>query len=481
MKTVGRRRGMCEWDGFAEAVPRMRAILAHGSSGELPPFQLLCEPGMSGHEQRACSELWIRDRLAVSRVECASLPFLFDDGERKKIRIGYLSNDFHDHATSLLLVESLEMHDRARFELHAYSYGGNDGKSMRPRLETAFDDFHDISAMTDREAADAIHRDRVDILVDLKGYTLNARTGILMLHPAPIQVNYLGYPGTLGADICDYIVTDRFITPPTTAADYAESFAFMPHSYQPHGRPALLGPRPERAAAGLPPDGFVFCCFNQPYKITPEMFGLWCRLLHFVPGSVLWMLDSALARGNLRNAALGHGIGSERLIFAPDMAQTGHLERLQLADLVLDTAPYGAHTTASDALWAGVPIVTCPGETFPSRVAGSLLHAIGLAELIAPDLDGYFDVAYGLATDPERLDLLRHKLRRNRETCPLFDVVRYTADLEQIYEIMWRRHRAGLPPAAIACPSPLYPAGGLGQRLATDEFLEPVPYPTSLA
>ena len=343
----------------------------------------------------------------------------------------------------------LEMHDRSRFDVRAYSYGADDGRAMRRRLEAAFDGFRDVGGLTDIAVARAIFADKIDILVDLKGYTRDARTGVLMLHPAPVQVNYLGYPGTLGSGICDYIVTDRFVTPPDSAADYSESFAYMPHSYHPHGRRAAAGQPPGRAEVGLPPDSFVFCSFNQPYKITPDMFSLWCRLLALVPGSVLWLLDSDTAKGNLRNEALRRGVDPRRLIFAPDMAQPGHIARLQLADLVLDTAPCGAHTTASDALWAGVPVVTSPGETFASRVAGSLLQAAGLGELITADFGGYFDLALDLATDVRRLDALRARLRRSRDSCALFDVAGYTADLEHVYEIMWRRCQAGLPVAAI--------------------------------
>ena len=449
MKSIGRQRGMCEWDGFGEGAPHLRGIMARGESGKLAPFHLLSEPGVTAAEQRACSELWIRDRLAASRPERAGLDFRFDRGARTKIRLGYLSSDFQDHATALLLIETLEAHDRARFDVRAYSYGADDGRTMRKRLEKTFDAFSDVRSFTDIEAARAIHADGIDILIDLKGYTLNARTGILLLHPAPVQVNYLGYPGTLGADVCDYLVTDRFMTPPGSAADYSESFAYMPNAYQPHGRAAPPGVMPGRAEMGLPPAGFVFCSFNQHYKITPELFGLWCRLLQCVPDSVLWLIDSDGARGNLRNEALRRGVSPDRLVFAPDMAQAGHLARLQLADLVLDTAPCGAHTTASDALWAGAPIVTCPGETFASRVAGSLLHASGLSELIAADLDGYFDLALDLATNAQRLGALRARLADNRVTCALFDVAGYTADLENIYEIMWRRCQAGQAAAPI--------------------------------
>jgi predicted O-linked N-acetylglucosamine transferase (SPINDLY family) len=410
---------------------------------------MLSAPGISSGEQRSCSELWIRDRREVSLQARSGLDFRFDARAGRKIRLGYLSSDFQDHATSLLLVEILEQHDRDGFEIHGYSMGADDGKTMRRRLESSFDKFQDISLLSDCEAAQKIHFDGIDILIDLKGYTLGARTGIFLLHPAPIQVNYLGYPGTLGTDICSYIVTDRYVTPPSSASHYSEAFAYMPHSYQPHGRAGVVGAPPARAAVGLPATGFVFCCFNQAYKFTPEIFSLWCRLLSLVPDSVLWLLDAGLAKGNLRNEALRRGINPQRLVFAPDMAQSPHLERLQCADLVLDTSPYGAHTTASDALWVGVPVLTCPGQTFPSRVAGSLLQAVGLDEMIVADHVGYIDLAYELAETPGRMDAVRRKLSRNRLGCKLFDVDGYTADLERLFRIMCARHWAGQPVTAI--------------------------------
>ena len=320
---------------------------------------------------------------------------------------------------------------------------------MRARLSRAFDRFNDITPFSDAESAQAIHRDGIDILIDLKGFTQATRTSILALRPAPIQVNFLGYPGTLGPGLCDYIITDAFCTPPESAADYAESFAYLPNSYQPHGRRGALDIAPHRATAGLPEEGFVFCCFNQAFKFTPQVFDVWCRLLQAVPGSVLWLLSSREAEGNLRNEARQRGIDGARLIFAPDLPQASHLGRLQLADLVLDTAPYGAHTTASDALWAGAPIVTRPGPTFPSRVAGSLLHAIGLPELIVEDQDDYFELAHALATDTARLAQIRRKLAGNRLSAPLFDVKAYTFALEALYGRMWTRYRSGLPPAAV--------------------------------
>lgn len=262
-------------------------------------------------------------------------------------------------------------------------------------------------------------------------------------------MNYLGYPGTLGAELCDYIITDEYVTPRASAADYSESFAYMPNSYQPRGRAGPIGAKPLRASVGLPEQGVVFCCFNQAYKLTPEIFDVWCRLLDAAPGSVLWLLAAPMAEGNLRNEAWKRGVNGNRLVFAPDMGQGDHLARLQLADLVLDTAPYNAHTTASDALWAGVPIVTCSGSTFASRVAGSVLRAVGMPELITEDLDGYFDLASRLANDPAGLAAVRAKLARNRAGAALFDVPAYTRDLEGLFRSMWSRRSAGLPPALI--------------------------------
>jgi predicted O-linked N-acetylglucosamine transferase (SPINDLY family) len=449
INAMRRSRAMCEWDAFAQDTPRMRALLLAGGAGQLSPFLFLSVPGISSDEHRICSELWTKNRLQASIAQRKQLAFAFDLGLRDKIRIGYLSNDFHDHATCMLMIEMFEAHDRRRFEPHAFSFGADDGMTMRRRLKDTFHTFHDMSALDDIEVAHAIHAAKIDILIDLKGYTAGARTHVMMLHPAPVQVNYLGYPGTLGSDICDYIITDAFMTPLASASGYSESFAYMPHSYQPHGRKGLIGLKPTRKQVGLPEQGFVFCCFNQAYKITPPVFGLWCRLLEEIPGSVLWLLHAKHAEGNLRSEAFARGIAMDRLIFAPDMGQTAHLGRLQLADLVLDTMPYGAHTTASDALWAGVPIVTCAGETFASRVAGSLLHATGLSELIAADEEDYVTIASVLANEPERLAKLKARLQREHLTAPLFDVAAYTRALEDLYETMWSQRRIGSAHTAI--------------------------------
>lgn len=436
---------MCEWTDLDADDRHLRKTLAQGGETRVSPFHLLSVPGMSALDQRACAEQWTRGRRAEAQRERADLGFTYPPAAGARVRLGYLSNDFHEHATAHLLAEVFEAHDRGGFEVRAYSFGPDDGLQMRQRLKGACDSFVDISNIGDRAAAQRIHEDRVDILIDLKGFTTKARTGIVMLRPAPVIVNYLGYPGTLGEGICDYIITDRFLTPPARADDFSESFAYMPHSYHPHGRRAPIGRCPTRREAGLPDDGFVFCCFNQAYKISPDVFDIWCRLLSCVPDSVLWLLDDPMAAGNLRAEAIRRGIDPRRLVFGPQLGQEDHLGRLQLADLVLDTAPYNAHTTASDALWAGVPVVTCPGGTFPSRVAGSILTAIGLADLIAPSAEAYFDLAWTLATDPERLAAFKTRLAANRLTSPLFDVAAYTVDLEAVYRVMFDRQRASLP------------------------------------
>lgn len=469
MKYYSRRRRMCEWDDLDSFRKRFQQQLASGQpiSG-LSPFSLLAMPDISAEEQRSFTERYMQARLdktRQSRIDCAA-GFLRDkqaDAEQEsasvpgmdgpaspKVRLGYLSCDFHDHATALLLIEVLENHNRQVFELIAYSYGADDGFFMRQRLLQTFDRFVDIQRLSDREAAQLIHDDGIDILIDLKGFTLGTRTEILTYRPAPVQVNYLGFPGTLGGDVCDYIVTDHFVTPAQSAANYSEAFAYLPGSYQPHSRYSEIGRPPGRTEVGLPETGFVFCCFNQSYKITPAIFAVWCKLLAHCPGSVLWLLQDNMADGNLRNQAMQQGVMPDRLIFAGPVGQVEHLGRLQLADLVLDTLPYNAHTTASDALWVGVPLVTCPGDIFAARVGGSLLHAIGLPELVTETLDDYYRLAQTLATDAMRYQQIKQKLAAQRLTTPLFDVVSYTRHLENLFLQMWSIYQAGESPRQIS-------------------------------
>jgi predicted O-linked N-acetylglucosamine transferase (SPINDLY family) len=296
-----------------------------------------------------------------------------------------------------------------------------------------------------------VRADEIDVLVDLKGYTRDGRLAILAYRPAPVQVHHVGFPGTLGAGaFVDYLVADRIVAPPERADYYSEKLAYLPDCYQPTDDTRAVGEKPSREDCGLPENAVVFSSFNQSYKITPGTFALWCRLLNEVPNSVLWLLHcSKTATANLRHAAEGHGVASERLIFASARPQTEHLGRLQNADVVLDTLPVNAHTTASDALWAGVPVVTRPGEPFVSRVAASIVSNIGLAELVARDDDDFVRIGRELAEKPEYLADVKRRVREGRTSAALFDSARYTRNLEALYRVMWKRHAAGLVPAAI--------------------------------
>jgi predicted O-linked N-acetylglucosamine transferase (SPINDLY family) len=364
-----------------------------------------------------------------------------------KLRVGYLSNDFNNHATATLLIQALEMQDRSRIEVRAYSYSNDDGTPLRRRIEAAFDAFVDVSTVTDAQAAQRIRDDGVEILVDLKGYTRHARPGILALRPAPIQAAWLGFPGTSGMSFIDYAIVDPVVVPPSKSDEFTEKLAWLPDCYQPNDRTRTIGPAPGRAACGLPEDGFVFCCFNHTYKIRPEIFDVWCRLLRDVPGSVLWLLESnARARENLEREAQARGIEARRIVFAPRATTEAHLARLQHADLVLDTLPINAHTTASDALWAGAPIVTCVGDAFVGRVCASLLGAVGLPDLVTADLGAYESLARSLATEPAHLASIRDRLRVGRDRGALFDGERFARELDALLLRMAERWRAGLEP-----------------------------------
>jgi predicted O-linked N-acetylglucosamine transferase (SPINDLY family) len=318
---------------------------------------------------------------------------------------------------------------------------------MRRRVQAAFEHFVDVSARSDREISLLAQSLEIDIAVDLKGLSGYSRTGIFAHRPAPVQVNYLGYPGTMGADYIDYLIADRIVVPPQQLPYYSEKIAWLPHTYWVNDSLRKISPQvPTRQAAGLP-DGFVFCCFNNPAKITPDVFDIWMRLLRKVGGSVLWLLDhNPGATRNLRAEAAQRGVSPARLVFAPPMEPSEHLARHRLADLVVDTFHYNAHTTASDALWAGLPVVTCPGESFASRVGASLLQAIGLPELIAPSPQAYETLALSLAANRAQFSEIRQKLAGNLRTHPLFDTALFTRHIESAYAAMWDRHRRGLPP-----------------------------------
>ena len=372
-------------------------------------------------------------------------------GQRKpdgKIRLGYLSGEFRAHATSALLAEVWSMHDRDAFHLIAFDNGWDDGSPMRRRVEAAFDAIVPIAHLADAEAAQCVADWDVDLLVDLNGAYGAHRQGVLARRPATLQVSYLGYPGTLGAPYLDYLIADATVLPAEHSAFYDEKIVRLPHAYQPNDTTRIVPAEgPTRAEAGLPADRFVFCGFNQAFKITPRIFGIWMSILGEVPDSVLWLLDAnPTARENLTAAAAARGIDPERLIFAPRAAQGDHLARQRCADLFLDTLPYNAHTTASDALWMGLPVLTRRGAAFAGRVASSLLTVLGLPELVCETLEDYEARAIELARSPERLRQIRETLVRNRATSPLFDMAGFTRHLEAAFRQMHARHRDGLAP-----------------------------------
>ena len=372
--------------------------------------------------------------------------------QHDKIRLAYLSSDFRAHATAYVMAELFERHDRARFETIALSFGPDDGSKMRARLQAAFDRFVDVSQKNDREIADLMRSMEIDIAVDLKGFTENARPGIFALRPAPVAVSYMGFPATMNAGFIDYIVADRFIIPETEAINYAEKVAYLPNSYWVNDTKKRISERQfSRADLGLPERGFVFCCFNNSYKIRSDFFDVWMRLLHQLEGSVLWLLEvNAAVNRNLRREAQARGIDPERLVFAPRMALEDHLARHRFADLFLDTLPYNAHTTATDALWTELPVLTCTGKTFVGRVGASLLHALGLPEMIADTLAAYEALALKLARDERALSAIKDKLAHNRATQPLFDTDRFRRHFEAAFITMVERHQRGEPPASFA-------------------------------
>lgn len=382
------------------------------------------------------------------------------DIRRSKLRIGYFSADFHDHATMYLMAKLFEAHDRSRFEIHAFSYGPERQDAMRARLMRSVDRFHDVRTSTDRAVAALAREQAIDIAVDLKGYTQYSRSGIFAHRAAPIQINYLGYPGSMGADFIDYIVADRVVIPDDHRDGYAEKILRLPASYQVNDDSRTIADAPvNRAALGLPERGFVFCSFNNSYKISPAEFDIWMRLLGRVEGSVLWLLrDNRHAEANLRREAAERGVDAARLIFADRAPLPEHLARHRAADLFLDSFKVNAHTTASDALWAGLPLITRPGDGFASRVAASLLHAIGLPDLIAESMEDYERLALAIATDPARLASIRARLGANLSTAPLFDSQRFTRHIERGYELAFGRYLNGLGPDHIDVPDIVEPA-----------------------
>jgi predicted O-linked N-acetylglucosamine transferase (SPINDLY family) len=389
----------------------------------------------------------------------------------RKLRIGYLSGDFVSHAVSILTAELYELHDRARVEVYAFSWSHEDGTPLRSRVVSAMDHYIRIGGMTDEQAARCIREHEIDVLIDLQGLTLGTRPTILAHRPAPLQVAYLGFPGPSALPGVDYVIADRFVLPPELAPYFTEKPLYMPHTFQINDRKRLIGPTPTRASCALPEDAFVFCSFNSSFKITEEVFGAWMRILKQVPGSVLWLVsDHASVQDNLRRAAGEQGVASERLIFATRTGPADYLARYQVADLFLDTFPFNAGTTASDALWAGLPLLTYSGRPFASRMAGSLLHAVDLPELVTFSLAEYEQKAVALAADPARIAAMKQQLRDNRLTCKLFDSPGFVRDLEDVLTELAATLPAPAPGGPKLVPAvssaPAAPAGSVAQPSA---------------
>lgn len=437
---------ICRWDALGETTDVLRRQVNRGETAAAPFVYLALDT--SPEEQRRCAERHVREKLG-------RLPPPLWRGEiyrHKRVRVAYLSADFCEHATAYLAARLFELHDRSQFEVIGLSYGPDDGSPMRKRLQRSFDRFIDARTVGDADAAKALRGMEVDIAVDLKGHTTGARPAILAHRPAPVQVSYLGFPGTMGAPFIDYLIADRFVLPPEDQRFYSERVVYLPDCYQVNDDGRAIAPlRWARKDAGLPSAGFVFCCFNNSYKITQPMFAMWMRLLAALSGSALWLLeDNPVVPGNLRTAAAAAGVDPARLVFASRIPHSEHLARHSLADLFLDTLPCNAHTTASDALWAGLPVITSSGRAFAGRVAGSLLHAVGLPELVAPSLRDYERLALRLASDPVLLLEVRQKLGRKRARSALFDTDRFRRHIESAYFAMRERQRGGKPAAAFA-------------------------------
>jgi predicted O-linked N-acetylglucosamine transferase (SPINDLY family) len=417
--------------------------------------------GMTGRPCSPFATMTLEDNPARQRTRAehfakreyprvAGLDFDHRPQRPQRLKLAYFSAEFHDHATMFLVARLFELHDRGRFEIHLFSYGPDRDDAMRRRAKAAADQFHDVRSMSDRDIAALARRERIDIAIDLKGYTQNNRLGIHAWRPAPVQVSYLGFPGTLGTRFIDYIIADRIVIPDSQREHYSERIIYLPDSYQANDdtRP-IPACRPTRQGEGLPDDGFVFCSFNNSYKITKDVFEIWMRLLRGVPGSVLWLLGAnQWAQANLKRHAVDHGVDPRRIIFAPRVPHAAHLARHSLADLFLDTFTVNAHTTASDALWAGLPLVTKTGSAFAARVASSLLNGVGLTELIADSAEDYERIVLELASDPVRLQRITTKLM-DRSRSPVFDSALFTRHLERGLDEAFAHHLLGLEPTDI--------------------------------
>ncbi|HKX06978.1 MAG TPA: tetratricopeptide repeat protein [Stellaceae bacterium] len=443
------KRQICDWATAAEDEAGLAAAVGSGAVSVLPlvVISTIDDPAI----QLEAARRYVADNRFDRQSPLPSPSRM----ARDKIRIAYVSADFRDHTMSVSLAQLFELHDRGRYETYGISLGPDDGSDLRKRVMGSLDHFLDVRAISDLEAARQIQALGIDIAVDLAGFTEGCRPGILAHRPAPIQVNYLGYVGTMGADFIDYIFVDPVLVPPDQRAFFAEKLVHLPECYLPSDTTrAIAEPGEPRSAYGLPDRGFVFACFNNSYKITSPVFALWMRLLQAVESAVLWVRsDNELVMKNLRSEAEARGVAPDRVIQAGRCPLPEHLARFRLADLFLDTLPYTAHSTAVDALWGGLPVLTCAGRSYAARSAASLLTAIGLPELVTSSLDEYEALALKLARDPGVLAGLRERLARNRATMPLFDTPRLCRHIESAYEEMHARWMRGEPARPFSVPA----------------------------
>lgn len=430
----------CDWTDFDATAQRITEGLR---AGERTCKSLgLMAISDSAEDHQRCAQLFAQHRFP-HRGE----PLWRGERYRHdRIRIAYISPDLREHPVCHLMAGILEQHDRTRFETTAISIGIDDGSRLRERMKLTFDHFIDARSMGSRQIAQLMREMEIDIAIDLAGYTSDSRSDVFVHRPAPVHVNYLGYPGTMGLDVMDYIIADPHVIPPEHQRFYDERVIYLPDTYLPTDASIRPSDRtPTRAECGLPEEGVVFCSFNHDYKISPHVFAVWMRLLKQVPGSVLWLMSrNEVSQRNLRAQAEAHGVDAQRLVFAKRVPLVeDHLARYRQADLFLDTHPYNAHTTAADALMSGLPVVTHMGQAFPARVAGSLLHSVGLSELVTDSLEGYEALALALARDPARLANVKQRLAANRASSPLFDTRGFCRNLEAIYTSLWRTSQLG--------------------------------------
>jgi len=436
------KMSLCIWNNFSTDLEDLIKKINKGQKvvAAFAMLGLIDDPKL----QRKAAEIYTNDKFPISD----SLPKIGRYPKHKKIRIGYFSADFHNHATTHLMAELFECHDKSSFELIAFSFGPDLQDAWRKRVLLSFDDFIDVSLMSNEDVALLSREMEIDIAIDLKGYTLDCRPGIFAKTAAPIQVSYLGYPGTMAVDYMDYLIADQMLIPEESQQNYSEKIIYMPNSYQVNvSQRSVSEISISRTDLGLPEEGFVFCSFNNAYKITPSTFDVWMRILKIVDDSVLWLLVSNEETAkNLTKEAEKSGINKNRLVLAKYVPVEEHLNRIKHADLFVDNLPYNAHTTSSDALRMGLPVLTCVGKSFASRVAASLLNAVGLPELITTTQKEYEALAIELATNPKKLKIIKDKLAKNLPSAPLYDTPLFTRHLESAYKVMYDRYNEGLEP-----------------------------------